>query len=39
MSGVKVTRDGVTMTVSDEAAAKNLATAGWTVPPPRKTSK
>lgn len=39
MSGVKVTRDGVTMTVSDEATAKNLATAGWTVPPPRKTSK
>lgn len=40
MSGVKVTRDGVTMTVSDEATAKNLATAGWKpVPPPRKTAK
>ena len=40
MSGVKVTRDGVTMTVSDEATAKNLATAGWKpVQAPRKTSK
>lgn len=40
MSGVKVTRDGVTMTVSDEATAKNLATAGWKpVLAPRKTAK
>lgn len=40
MSGVKLTRDGVTMTVSDEKTAKNLATAGWKpVPAPRKTSK
>ena len=40
MSGVKVTRDWVTMTVCDEKTAANLATAGWKpVPPPRKTSK
>ena len=39
MSGVRVTRDGVTMTVCDEKTAANLATAGWTVPPPRKTTK
>lgn len=40
MSGVRVTRDGVTMTVCDEKTAANLATAGWKpVPAPRKTAK
>ena len=40
MSGVRVARDGVTMTVCDERTAANLATAGWKpVPPPRKTTK
>ena len=41
MSGVRVTRDGVTMTVCDEKAAANLATAGWkpVAPPAKPTAK
>mgnify|MGYP003618766756 FL=1 len=40
MSGVKVTRDGVTMTVCDEKTAANLATAGWKpIQASRKTTK
>lgn len=40
MSGVRVARDGVTMTVCDERTAANLATAGWKpVQAPRKTAK
>ena len=41
MSGVKVTRDGVTMTVCDEKTAANLATAGWkpVAPPAKPTAK
>ena len=40
MSGVKVTRDGVTMTVCDEKTAANLTTAGWKpIQAPRKTAK
>lgn len=37
MSAVKVTRDGVTMTVCDAKVAEQLATAGWKpVAPPAK---
>ena len=40
MSAIKVTRDGVTMTVSDAKVAEQLATAGWKpVQAPRNTTK
>lgn len=41
MSAVKVTRDGVTMTVCDAKVAEQLVTAGWkpVAPPAKSTAK